>query len=261
MRYSGCAPWSRGNASGRSVTAVQSGSCTAPDRRCATAGAASAASISERRARASAHCRTSTQGAPSGSRHRPSLEILAHREYRAARGGVATGDRRGQAAAPSSASEQRCDQGRRQPQVHGPVERLRIDDRHQHQAIDQAGSQSDDERQCRDQQSFEREQAQHLAARHAEVAQHAELPGAHDRLRREGRGDAGEADHDRRELQQVRDREAAVEDAQAHRADLARFGELGAARVELPGEFARDVGGARAVAAATATRRCARCRR
>jgi hypothetical protein len=62
---------------------------------------------------------------------------------------------------------------------------------------------------------------QHLAARHADVAQHAEFAGARQRLRREGGGHARQADDDGDRFQQVGDGEAAVENLQAHGADFA----------------------------------------
>ena len=60
------------------------------------------------------------------------------------------------------------------------------------------------------------------APRQAEVREQAELLAPRQHLRREAGGDAEQADRDRHRLQPVGDGEAAVEDAQRGRADLAR---------------------------------------
>jgi len=68
--------------------------------------------------------------------------------------------------------------------------------------------------------ALQREEAQHLAAREAEEAQHPELAPPRPRERGEAAGDAREADHDGDRFQRIRHREAAIEDGERAPAQL-----------------------------------------
>ena len=73
-----------------------------------------------------------------------------------------------------------------------------------------------------DDQAFDREHRADLAARHAEVAQHAELAPPRERLRTEARAHAEEADQHGGDFQRVGDRERAIEYRERDRLQLAR---------------------------------------
>jgi hypothetical protein len=97
--------------------------------------------------------------------------------------------------------------------------------------------------------AFGGDDGEDLAPRQAEVGEQAEFLPARQHLRREARGDAEQADRDRDRLQPVGDGEAAVEDPQRRRADLARRRELEQGRVEAarggePAQLVFDRGGA-----------------
>ena len=100
--------------------------------------------------------------------------------------------------------------------------------------------------------AFGGDDGEDLAPRQAEVGEQAELLAPRQHLRREARGDAEQADRDRHRLQPVGDGEAAVEDAQRRRADLARRREL---------EQASRRSRARAASRRSSASTCARCSR
>ena len=96
-------------------------------------------------------------------------------------------------------------------QVHSPVERLPVDDVDQDQADREAEQQSGRDADRRERRTLDREHRADLATRQADVAQHAELAAACERLRDQRGREADEPDHDGGDLQRIGDREGAVE--------------------------------------------------
>ena len=85
------------------------------------------------------------------------------------------------------------DQPLRRAEVHRPAERLRIDHFDQHDGITSPVTKPDCYSERCQQRAFECEHLKYLPPRHADMAQHAELARAGDRLRGEGRRDSDQA--------------------------------------------------------------------
>lgn len=92
----------------------------------------------------------------------------------------------------------------------------------QHQADDPAECEAGQDAESGQGGAFQRQDAEHLAARDANVAQHAEFAGPCQGLGGEGGGDAEQADDDGDGFQQIGDGETAVEDFQRQVANFGR---------------------------------------
>ncbi len=110
-------------------------------------------------------------------------------------------------------------------QVHGPVERLRVDNVNQDHGDDPSQRKAGYDAEQREQRALQRQHRADLPTHEAEMPQHAEFARARQGLRTETGADAEQADHDRYALEQVGHCEAAIEDFQGDGADLAGLGE------------------------------------
>ena len=109
----------------------------------------------------------------------------------------------------------------RHGELHAPVERLAIDDVDQDQADRRPERGAHADPQSGGGRAFGGEHRADLPARHAEMAQHAELPAPRDHQRAERGRQPDEPDRHRGELERVGHRERAVERRERQRADLA----------------------------------------
>ena len=120
------------------------------------------------------------------------------------------------------------------------MEALRVDDAHQHQRHHQPQRQAGKRPDQAQPGAFQPQHLQDLAARHAHMAQHAELAHPRQHLRRKTRRHPDQADDDGNGFQRIGNGETAIENGQRHGPHLRRAAEL---RLALHGHRQRRLQG------------------